>query len=61
MSCDQAMDKLSEKFINRLLVQEEQGFQKGAHFAPLPQPQEIKKILAWIGLTQVQRDGKMFQ
>ena len=35
MSCDQALDKLSEKLYSRLLVQEEHGFQKGAQCAPL--------------------------
>ena len=35
MSCDQALDKLSEKFKSQLLVQGEHGFQKGAHCAPL--------------------------
>ena len=34
MSWDQALDKLSEKLNSKLLVQEEHGFQKGAHFAP---------------------------
>ena len=35
MSCDQALDKLSEKLNRRLLVQEEHCFQKGAQSAPL--------------------------
>ena len=35
MSCDQALDKLSEKLNSRLLVKEELGFQKGAQCAPL--------------------------
>ena len=35
MSCDQALDKLSEKLSSRLLVQEEYRFQKGAQCAPL--------------------------
>ena len=35
VSCDQALDKISENFNSRLLVQEEHGFQKGAHCAPL--------------------------
>ena len=48
VSCDQAFDKLSEKFNSRLLVQEEHGFQKGAQCAPWPQEQ--KKSLPWIGL-----------
>ena len=48
MSCDQALDKLSEIFNIRLLVQEEHGFQKGARYAPWPQ--ELQKSLAWIGL-----------
>ena len=50
MSCDQALDKLSEKLYSRLLVQEEHGFQKGDTMCP-PWPQELKKSLAWIGLT----------
>ena len=40
MSCDQVLDKLSEKLNSRLLVQEEHGFQKGAQFAPWPQEQK---------------------
>ena len=32
-SCDQALDKLSEKLDSRLLVQDEHGFQKGAQCA----------------------------
>ena len=48
VSCDQALDKLSEKLNSRLLVQEEHGFQKGAQCAPWSQ--ELKKSLAWIGL-----------
>ena len=35
VSCDQALNKLPEKLSSRLLVQEEQGFQKGAQCAPL--------------------------
>ena len=35
VSCDQALDKLSEKLNNRVLVQEEHGFQKGAQCAAL--------------------------
>ena len=35
MSCDQALDKLSEKLNSRLLVQEEHSFQKGAQCASL--------------------------
>ena len=35
MSCNQTLDKLSEKFSSRLLVQEEHGFEKGAQCAPL--------------------------
>ena len=35
MSCDQALDKLSEKLHSRLLLQEKHGFQKGAQCAPL--------------------------
>ena len=34
MSCDQTLDKLSEKLYSRLLVQEEHSFQKGAQCAP---------------------------
>ena len=44
-SCDQAPDKLSEKLISRLLVQEQHGFQKGAQWAPWPQD----KKKAWLG------------
>ena len=33
MSCYQAFNKLSEKLNTRVLVQEERGFQKGAHCA----------------------------
>ena len=40
MSCDQALDKLSEKLKSRLLVQEEHGFQKGAQCAPWPKDQK---------------------
>ena len=46
---DQALTKLSEKLNSRLLVQEEHGFQKGAQCAPWPQ--ELKKSLAWTGLS----------
>ena len=35
MSCDRALDKLSEKLNSRLLVQEEHGFQKGGTMCPL--------------------------
>ena len=35
MSCDQGLDKLSEKLNSRVLVEEEHGFQKGAQCAPL--------------------------
>ena len=34
MSCDQALDKFSEKPNSRLLVHEEHGFQNWAHCAP---------------------------
>ena len=49
MSCDQALDKLSEKLNSRRLVQEEHGFQKGGAQCP-PWPQELKKKL---GLDRV--------
>ena len=42
MSCDQDLDKLSEKLNSRLLGQEEHGFQKGAEYAPWPQEQKKK-------------------
>ena len=45
VSCDQALDKLSEKLNRRLLVQEEHGFQKAAQCVPWPHEQ--KK--AWPG------------
>ena len=45
MSCDQALDKLSEKLNSKLLVQEEHGFQKGAQCARWPR--KPKKSLAW--------------
>ena len=35
MSCNQALDNLSEKHNCSLLFQEEHGFQKGAQGAPL--------------------------
>ena len=35
MSCDQALDKLSEKLNSRLLVQEKHGFQRGGTMCPL--------------------------
>ena len=35
MSCDEALDKLSEKLNSSPLVQEEHGFQKGAQCAML--------------------------
>ena len=50
MSCDQALDKLSEKLNNRLLVQEEHGFQKEGKMCP-PGRRSSKKSLAWIGLS----------
>ena len=34
VSCDQALDKLSEKSYSRLLVQEEHGCQKGGTMSP---------------------------
>ena len=40
MSCDQDLDKLSEKLNSRLLVQEEHGIQKGAQCAHWPQEQK---------------------
>ena len=49
MSCDQALDKLSEKLNSRLLVQEEHGFQKGGTMCPLAAG--AQKSLAWIGLN----------
>ena len=52
MSCDEALDKLSEKFNSRLLVQEEHGFQEGAQCAPWPK--EPKKP----GLESVNRSLK---
>ena len=42
MSCDQDLDKLSEKLNSRLLEQEEHGFHKGGHNVP-PWPQDKKK------------------
>ena len=53
-SCDQALDKLSEKLNSRLLVQEEHGFQKGAQCAPLAAGAK-KLSLAWIGLSDTRR------
>ena len=47
------MDKFSEKLNSRPLVQEEHRFQKGHNVPPSPCPQELKKCLAWIGLTGV--------
>ena len=35
VSCDQALDKLSEKLNSRLLVHEEHGFQRGGTLCPL--------------------------
>ena len=43
VSFDQALDKLSGKFNSRLLVQEEHGFQKGAHCASLATGDQKKK------------------
>ena len=34
VSCDPALDKVSEKLNSRLLVQEEHGFQKGHNMPP---------------------------
>ena len=48
MSCDQALDKLSEKLNSRLLVQEEHGFQKGAQCAPLAAGSQKKPGLDWV-------------
>ena len=45
MSCDQALDKFSEKLNSSLLVQEEHGFQKGAHCAPLATGDQKKPSL----------------
>ena len=42
MYCDQDLDKLLENPNSRLLEQEEHGFQKGAHFAPLATGAKIK-------------------
>ena len=53
MSYDQALDKLSEKLISRLLVQEEHGFQKGGTMCPLG-ARAKKKCLAWIGLSLIE-------
>ena len=50
MSCDQALDKRSEKLNSRLLVQEEHGFQKGAQCAPLAAGAQKKP-----GLDRVKR------
>ena len=52
VSCDKALDKLSEKLNSRLLVEEEHGFQKGAQCAP-PGRRSSKTNLAWIGLIGV--------
>ena len=54
MSCDQDLDKLSEKLNSRLLVQEEHGVQKGggAQCAPLATGAPKKP-----GLDRVKRRG----
>ena len=58
VSCDQTLDKLSEKVNSKLLVQEEHGFQKGAQCAPLWQQElQKKKSPAWIGLQLVPNDS----
>ena len=44
--CDQALGKLSEKLNSTLLVQEEDGLQKGAQNAPLAKG--AQKRLAWM-------------
>ena len=56
MSCDQALDKLSEKLNSRLLVQEEHGFQKGAQCAPWPQEQKKKPGLDRVNKIRVIQD-----
>ena len=51
MSCDQTLDKLSEKLNSGVLTQEEHGFQKWAQFAPSPPwPQDLQKSLALLEL-----------
>ena len=52
MSCDQALEKLSERLnsMHRPLVQEEHGFQKGGTLWPLATGDQ--KSLAWIGLMK---------
>ena len=57
MSCNQALDKLSEKLNSRLLVQEKHGFQKGAQCAPLaagaqkkPGLDKVNSALLWNSL-----------
>ena len=42
VSCDQALDKLSEKLNSRLLVQEDHGFQRWSQCAPWPQEHKKK-------------------
>ena len=56
VSCDQTLDKLSEKLNSWLLAQEEHCFQKRAQCALATGAQ---KTLAWIGLKIVY--GKRFQ
>ena len=55
MSCDQTLDKLSEKLSSRLLVQEEHGFQKGAKCAPLATGAQKKP-----GLHRVEWNSVLF-
>ena len=57
MSCDQALDKLSEKLNSRLLVQKEHGFQKGSTMCPLaagaqkkPGLDKVNSALLWNSL-----------
>ena len=42
VSCDQALDKLSEKLNGRPFVQEEHGFKRGHNVPPWPQEQKKK-------------------
>ena len=53
MSFDQALDNLSEKLNSRLLVQEEQGYQKGAQCAPWPQELQKKPGLVMVKLEHL--------
>ena len=43
VSCDQDLDKLSEKFNSKLLIQDQHGLQKGAQFAPFATGAKKKK------------------